>query len=650
MLTSHRSFTFSGIVPRSWAAGLILFALGQAATVHAQTAPFDTATAPSEQTRYHGESPQFVARASGDTLTVAWQSYQAGKPTSAKITSFKRAGSGFSRVWEKQLPLPRLVGLTSDGTNVYAASAISEDLRRDLTSVTYRPNVLIMTKLDGQGNQLWQRDLNAAAYLGDASGGSASTAIFSPLTAGSGALSYGNGKVAVALATNTLPDLNISERHQRAQYFLVGADGAGFKSAEETSWRHSFDQRLVFDGQDFVFMDVGDAGWYMPGAGIALRKIKPSSSGVQFVGDRQGVYVYVRQGETGGGQNFSFTSLGDLEVGARGYVALFTSEKSNPTVTRDGWQQPVTEPRNLGLVHVTKGFDTVQEGEWNSPEKRLGNTIIQGSVPTAINVSRNVVDSIGASGTFRRPDKPEKTFTQTGIVWLTNLPAGVSAERPKLVRLTDDRYLALWEEWSYSGTQLTYRTTKGMLLNEQGQVLRPETALGARLNPSGADRPFVLNGSAAWVVGKQNGGLTVYAVDANLTLSTFATDASGTSVPSNPPPAATVRDRMNGGDVLRPGDKIQSANGRYILTYQTDGNLVLYAGAQALWASNTYGRPVGHAIMQTDGNLVIYGPSNQFIWNTGTVSPGSRLVLQDDANLVIYRADGVPIWASNTVR
>jgi hypothetical protein len=125
----------------------------------------------------------------------------------------------------------------------------------------------------------------------------------------------------------------------------------------------------------------------MPGAGIALRKIKPTQNGADFIGDYQGVYIYVRQGDTSGSQNFSFTSLGDLETGDRGYVALFTSETGNPGVLRDGWQQPVNEPRNLGFVHVTKGFEAVREGEWNSPEKRLGNTIIRDNRPVSINVT-----------------------------------------------------------------------------------------------------------------------------------------------------------------------------------------------------------------------------------------------------------------------
>jgi hypothetical protein len=640
------------ILRRGLLVGLLLTAFGSSASVHAQNAslPFDPAAAPSEQLRYNGASAQVVGLSSGTSLTIAWQSYDAGQPTSTKLTRFTRSGASYARTWEKQLPLPRLAGMTSDGTNFYVLSAVAEDLRSETASTTYRPNVLFMTKFDGQGNQLWQRDLNTADYLGDATDGVASTAIFSPLTAGTGVLAYGNGKVVVALATNTLPDTSINQRHQRAQYFIVGEDGSGFKAAEETSWRHSFDQRLLFDGQDFVFMDLGDAGWYMPGAGVALRKIKPTPNGADFIGQRQGVYIYARQAETAGSQNFSFTSLGDLQLGASGYVALFSSEKSNPTVMRDGWQQPVTEPRNLGLVHVTQGFDQVMDGEWNSPDKTLGNTIIEAQSPTWINITSSVVDSAGPSATFTRADKPEKKFTQTGIVWLTNLAAGLSAERPKLIRIADGRYIAAWEEWSYSGTDLAYVATKAMLVNDQGQVIRSEAPINARLNPSGADRTFVVDGNAAWV-SSNAGTLTLYSVDANLTLSTTALGVSGNPQPPNPAPTPTISDHLNAGGTLTAEQKLQSADGRYTLLYQVDGNLVLYnLNSAPVWSSNTSGKPVGRVVMQDDGNLVIYGPNNEFIWNSGTTSPGSSLLLQNDGNLVIYDVNAAAVWATSSLQ
>lgn len=504
--------------------------------------PYDTAAAVSEQLWISGQAPKIVGVAHGSqSLLIAWQGYEAGKPACVTLTRFMRVsgnpkGPYLTPAWDRELPLPLLVGMASDGTNTYVVSAVSEDLNLDVSVVTFRPNVLVMTKFDDAGKQVWQRDLNSSQFLGDA----ADKAVFSPLTAGTGAVSYGNGKVVVALASNTLPDMKIGRRHQRAQYLVVGADGSGFKAAEETSWRHSFDQRLLFDGQDFVFMDLADAGWYMPGAGVTLRKIKPTAGGATFVGGREGVYVYVRQGGTGNSENFSFTSLGDLQPGTRGYVALFSSERSNPTVVRDGNMVPVAEPRNLALVHVTKDFDTVKDGRWDANET-LGNTIIQtvdGSPdPRRINVTSRVVDGPGPTLTFERPQQPQKTFTQTGIVWLTNLPAGVSAERPKLLKLADDRYIALWEEWTYSGRSLSYRTTRAMVVGESGQIIRPAVTIDARLNPSGADRLFAMDGRAAWIVGQgaSSWKLSLHSIGLDLTLATLNVDLPQPMPPSPGP-------------------------------------------------------------------------------------------------------------------
>ena len=113
-------------------------------------------------------------------------------------------------------------------------------------------------------------------------------------------------------------------------------------------------------------------------------------------------------------------------------------------------------------------------------------------------------------------------------------------------------------------------------------------------------------------------------------------------------PAATGND-MQPGQVLDPGGTITSTNGQYSFVYQGDGNLVLYEGGNPLWASNTWGQPVGVCIMQGDGNLVIYARGGVPIWSSNTWgNPGSHLVLQDDRNVVIYRPDGTPIWATDT--
>ena len=106
-------------------------------------------------------------------------------------------------------------------------------------------------------------------------------------------------------------------------------------------------------------------------------------------------------------------------------------------------------------------------------------------------------------------------------------------------------------------------------------------------------------------------------------------------------------DTLSEGQKLGKGDSLTSNNGAYTLTLQEDGNLVLAARGEAVWATGTNGQDVQRAEVQTDGNFVLY-TSDKPIWHTDTKGKKSvKLVLQDDRNLVLYAADG-PAWSSRT--
>ena len=108
-------------------------------------------------------------------------------------------------------------------------------------------------------------------------------------------------------------------------------------------------------------------------------------------------------------------------------------------------------------------------------------------------------------------------------------------------------------------------------------------------------------------------------------------------------------DILNPGEELAPGQYRLSPDRRFWLTYQTDGNLVLYQrGVGPLWASNTITSP-GYAAMQTDGNFVLYWPSWVPYWATNTAgNPGAYLAVQNDGNVVIYRSNGTWMWQTGT--
>jgi len=99
---------------------------------------------------------------------------------------------------------------------------------------------------------------------------------------------------------------------------------------------------------------------------------------------------------------------------------------------------------------------------------------------------------------------------------------------------------------------------------------------------------------------------------------------------------------------LLPGASFRSAGGRFRLTYQTDGNLVLYDDRDRvpLWATRTGGTSPGQAILQTDGNFVVYDRGGAAVWSSGTPdNPNAYLMVQDDGNVVIYSANDQPLWS-----
>lgn len=108
-----------------------------------------------------------------------------------------------------------------------------------------------------------------------------------------------------------------------------------------------------------------------------------------------------------------------------------------------------------------------------------------------------------------------------------------------------------------------------------------------------------------------------------------------------------MSDTLTEGQQLRRGQSLASNNGAYTLTLQDDGNLVLAARGEALWATATNGQDVQRAEVQRDGNFVLY-TSDKPVWHTDTKGKKDvRLVLQDDCNLVLYAEDG-PAWSTHT--
>lgn len=186
-----------------------------------------------------------------------------------------------------------------------------------------------------------------------------------------------------------------------------------------------------------------------------------------------------------------------------------------------------------------------------------------------------------------------------------------------------------------SGSSMSPGSSLVMQSDGNAVVYAPE---GAAVWSSGTfDNP------GAWIVLQNDGNLVVYRAD--------GTPAwwSGPDRGADPLPAPSG-DTVGAGQTLLPGMTVTSADDRYRLVMQSDGNAVVYApNRRPIWSSGTYRFSGSRFVMQPDGNMVVYAPSGAVVWHSATAgSGGVRVTVQVDGNLVEYRADARPVWWSGS--
>ncbi|KIK53175.1 hypothetical protein GYMLUDRAFT_49506 [Collybiopsis luxurians FD-317 M1] len=107
------------------------------------------------------------------------------------------------------------------------------------------------------------------------------------------------------------------------------------------------------------------------------------------------------------------------------------------------------------------------------------------------------------------------------------------------------------------------------------------------------------------------------------------------------------RDTLYEEAALGVGYGLQSKSGRVSFVVTASGDLQLIGDGRILWSVN--GKRVSFVKMQGDGNCCGYTSTYVPVW--ATASNGNNhpytLVCQDDGNLVVY-ANGNPVWASQT--
>ncbi|MBF8185968.1 hypothetical protein ITP53_09460 [Nonomuraea sp. K274] len=105
--------------------------------------------------------------------------------------------------------------------------------------------------------------------------------------------------------------------------------------------------------------------------------------------------------------------------------------------------------------------------------------------------------------------------------------------------------------------------------------------------------------------------------------------------------------KLPSGHSLKPGQWVQSSNGRYKLIQQDEGNAVLYDGQRSLFTTPTAGHPGARSIMQREGNWVVVDRGDKALWTTKTAgNPGAWLSVSNDGRVIIYSSANKPLWTS----
>jgi len=216
-----------------------------------------------------------------------------------------------------------------------------------------------------------------------------------------------------------------------------------------------------------------------------------------------------------------------------------------------------------------------------------------------------------------------------GVYILTNAdPADVDATR-KAFRFID---VAGWL-WSVDPTWCLAVSSPYMDRCEANDGLLP---VSVQRYPGATN--FDFSGPAHVQETENSDDILFYALTTHLAIRPRGTD---------PGPVLNGSDTLFAGRRLYPNEYVDSADGRFRLVYQGDGNLVLYAPGSPLWASDT--DDAGWAEMQGDGNLVVYNSSHTPVWASNTSGhEGAYTSVLSDGNVVLFRSDGHPLWSTGT--
>lgn len=457
--------------------------------------------------------PQIVAAAHKDTLFVAYQTWDRTKPTD-KVVVTKVALKDVAA--KKALAAVRVV--PSGGTLVgFAVDDKGRDfvLSAKAESFPNNPQGDFVEKIA----KTWRKDILTLHTEGKAA--DVGTEKFSQETvygvgnAGSGRLAAGAGHLAAVFARrHYAPSDKLI--HQEANDLLVSADLSRVPHKASNAVSHSFDQRLAFDGTDFVTLHQGDQ---YPVTGLVIEKLKTAGSGP----NRRPAHFACYSCPTSG--NAVFFELGGLAVEPDSYPVLFTATRNTGEVSPANIEAKGKLPWDVGMLIVRRDFDTKKPPA--NPFDAVGAGILADGYAEA---EKFTFDNLSWDPAVSMFSKRESRTVTRRVKWLTDYTAATDtptrASCAKLVQLEPGKYVAMWEESALGMRGWEYKRTMAMTLTITGKAKKeivagkPAPLTGDPRLHRGDDAIAIALGGrrvAAWVTaGDTNRQLALHTVDADL--------------------------------------------------------------------------------------------------------------------------------------
>jgi hypothetical protein len=302
--------------------------------------------------------------------------------------------------------------------------------------------------------------------------------------------------------------------HQEADGLVVSSDLSRVYLKAGNLVSHSFDQRLLFDGTDFIALHQADK---YPIAGPLIQNLQTRPGAFRpaaFAVFTCPIF-----------DNDVYFELGGFAAEKDGYPVLFTATHNTEAVNDGNAAAKRRVAWDLAMAYVVRDFDAKPQPM--NPYDVVGSGILDEGYGQVEQFTADDYSLNQATGDWT---KREPRMFKRRVQWLTHYDADKKAvskaTSAKLVKLREGEYLAVWEQhkladeqWKYDRTWAVTVTIEGSAGKKQIKKGQPKGFKNLRLHRG--DDPVALTIDkvtfAGWVTaGATNKQLLLHTLDADL--------------------------------------------------------------------------------------------------------------------------------------